>query len=528
MQQYPVVGLRYLAVFEKYIDDGFYCNAPAQINISWTKRSVCRQVYVHVCKQLGITLNDFDTDDIVEPSVIRGRVESENAPNRSAGNANAIRLPQTQVLVPKTSIFHKSQVNLSITEIIKALPISSFVVCVCIRHLNVFFKKKKNITIKKKKKSMVTEQSSLKRNANNSPVVSEIHYEKKEKDETVADIRQGNIETNLSLQMQADDVAANAENVHGWGQEKTAPRSNPQKWKNSVHLKVPTSLAKLHSITEASKSSYGRHTSVDTSVASGQSIESKNSPTLRAVPAPEHCISLETNIHAAAIIQEAEENKISVDEHKKPRLGFLAIRIEPSLLQQKHSRPSFEKPAQMSSNGVTKKKKPHLSLDNQKSQTSNTITSRTKSVFLMGKHMVVKPSQKAMSDHFMSDKYKKEELPLSLVMAIADALEQTLADVYENLTDPFSRFQKTKACLCDSVSVQCTKPLLCFLFLTLFAQLYNYKLFFFFLLNPISNRHSSSGLKHHNSDLLVVFFLCFLFFFFFFVFTTVILCKRFE
>ncbi|ETO35781.1 hypothetical protein RFI_01282, partial [Reticulomyxa filosa] len=67
--QFPTVGLRFLALYEKYIDDGHFSAAPAQINVSWETRFACREVYVAVCNHFGITL-DFDTrDDIIEPSV---------------------------------------------------------------------------------------------------------------------------------------------------------------------------------------------------------------------------------------------------------------------------------------------------------------------------------------------------------------------------------------------------------------------------------------------------------------------------
>ncbi|ETO09208.1 hypothetical protein RFI_28180 [Reticulomyxa filosa] len=69
ISQFPTVGLRYLALYEKYIDDGHYLSAPAQINISWEQRSRCREVYVEVCHYLGITLDSDSRDDIIEPSV---------------------------------------------------------------------------------------------------------------------------------------------------------------------------------------------------------------------------------------------------------------------------------------------------------------------------------------------------------------------------------------------------------------------------------------------------------------------------
>jgi len=62
----------------------------------------------------------------------------------------------------------------------------------------------------------------------------------------------------------------------------------------------------------------------------------------------------------------------------------------------------------------------------------------------MGKNVPMKPSQKAMSDYFLNDKYGREDLPSPLILSVVDVLDHSLTDVYENLAGSFSRFQRTK------------------------------------------------------------------------------------
>jgi len=107
--------------------------------------------------------------------------------------------------------------------------------------------------------------------------------------------------------------------------------------------------------------------------------------------------------------------------------------------------PSNNKSGNKSNKSNKKMKKSNgLSLENQQNQNSDTVHSRTMSIFLMGKNVLMKPSQKAMSDHFLNEKYGREDLPSALVSSIVDVLEQSLVDVYENLAGSFSRFQRTK------------------------------------------------------------------------------------
>ncbi|ETO06616.1 hypothetical protein RFI_30778, partial [Reticulomyxa filosa] len=65
IQQYPLAGLRFMALYEKYIDDGQYTNAPHMINVSYEERQCCTHAYVLVARHYYIEL-DLEYDG-VEP-----------------------------------------------------------------------------------------------------------------------------------------------------------------------------------------------------------------------------------------------------------------------------------------------------------------------------------------------------------------------------------------------------------------------------------------------------------------------------
>ncbi|ETO35780.1 hypothetical protein RFI_01281, partial [Reticulomyxa filosa] len=71
---------------------------------------------------------------------------------------------------------------------------------------------------------------------------------------------------------------------------------------------------------------------------------------------------------------------------------------------------------------------------------------RSMTIYFMGKGNAIKPSQKAVSKHILSAgaKHNVENMPNQLVESVIRAIDRSLAEVYTNLRDPFSRFQKTK------------------------------------------------------------------------------------
>ncbi|ETO29992.1 hypothetical protein RFI_07129, partial [Reticulomyxa filosa] len=276
MEQFPIVGLRYLALFEKYVDDGFYSTAPAQINISWQKRNMCRHVYVQVCKELGIALNDNDTDDIIEPSANRAQTGSLGYGARPyfTGNASVNEFSDLQRRYSITP-----NPNITADDILAAQPSPVIVNFKNDSNDNyefgyIFFFIKKGKTIKRffkiLKKKVLQRGKRLQKIRTKTDYARDKRSESVQQDEVTAE--------NGSSQSHDNDVTIiTVDNVTESMQEKTKAMPSSPKLKHSSHLEVPTRIRNvIHSTNHIALTN---HVSVHTTSVSSQISELKQSST---------------------------------------------------------------------------------------------------------------------------------------------------------------------------------------------------------------------------------------------------------
>ncbi|ETO34565.1 hypothetical protein RFI_02531 [Reticulomyxa filosa] len=397
---------------------------------------------------MGIVLHDGDVDDIAEPSGInRPPQKMEKSPLHSPISNNNVHT-DTPEMKPNTTDWsitplpghisnENSQVIKPTTSSFKPLPLK---------------------TVKFSIDEYVLDQNT------NEIMDEDVEEEENENDESLD--RDKNVVGAIHLQIELNvasnggspSILSNAPEIRN---ENDAVPS-PHKSKKLEYLRVPNTLQinRLGAEDKKSSTSVSKHLTIEISppVAS-QTSEKKEELTNQKIAKEILKINVEKSKHKENDKDKEKEVSndnddahfvfvgngtpevidISTPQHNYGNISEWHLRRQNSV--------SKSKSKTKSTSGSDKKKKQYLSLENQKLQVSNSIKSRTISVFLMGKHMSVRPSQKAMGNHLISQKYEKEDLPLPLVLSIVDALEQSLCDVYENLADPFSRFQKTQVSL---------------------------------------------------------------------------------
>ncbi|ETO18820.1 hypothetical protein RFI_18427, partial [Reticulomyxa filosa] len=105
---HPLVGIRYLALFEKYIDDGRYASpAQSQVNIGSEQRLKCSDVYVKIARHYGVELEV--EREIAEPSVAPVWSKPEEEKRISAMHMSPNLIGITPMIKAKSDALSMSQ-----------------------------------------------------------------------------------------------------------------------------------------------------------------------------------------------------------------------------------------------------------------------------------------------------------------------------------------------------------------------------------------------------------------------------------
>ncbi|ETO15697.1 hypothetical protein RFI_21666 [Reticulomyxa filosa] len=435
IQNYPLCGLRFMALYEKYIDDGQYTNSPNIINVSYEERLCCTYAYTLVAKHFNIEL-DVEYDCIeplsenIDPSTVINQRNSHSVTSFYTGVPDIVHTPILCVKKNKSihfaPPFPSSVITIQGGEEEKFSP--DILLCFCCAA--------EEDTVEKKDGGVASTQIVITGDEQNNSRL-RLSVDTAHDNNNVSPLENVTVKNisrhiELGTKKTVDRVSTSINPSINISRRNT-PLVITSNASTTIQLNA------LHDTLNPYQPRYREPLEAELQLSGMENIESVRgySSTNRQNKESQNTFGSRIYLPTPSATQVASFQ----DEPKEKSIhsGLLRTNEEKTLEPPKYNI------------GIEAEKVHHLSiLAKARESWSGTITKtkrrsvmRSLSIFLFPGTLTITPSHKALLDYQAQSIKNSENMPDELVQRILDALDACLLSVFRNMRKPFSRFRMT-------------------------------------------------------------------------------------